>query len=576
MGDQENVRSSCLADFKQISQLGEGAYSSVYKVCRLADKEVYALKKVKLPGLSDKEKQNALNEVRLLASVRHPNVIAYKEAFWDERTKSLCIVTECADGGDLLQQISRHTRKKTHFKEKDIWHYIIGCCQGLKALHDMRVLHRDLKCANVFLSSKEEGNHAKLGDFNVSKVAKHGLCMTQTGTPYYASPEVWRDMPYDTKSDIWSLGCVLYEVASLHPPFRADDMEGLYRTVLKGKYARIPKIYSDDLADVLDCMLQVNPRHRPSVDDLLKMPKIQTHMSSDVLAKFKEPEATPTSDLLRTIKLPKDVGVLAKCLPEPRYTNDRKAIEKQPGKPRKLPRPDLDGNDAVGLQRQPAASRNSPSDDVAGNPAPSSGRGQSLPPLIPGAQANRREDEQAPADVEIESVQGRESNDPRGGANQKPQNPSPYGHGNERAPREGRRQQSREGRRQQSEPRQRHPNPPRMGIAGSDVSSVQGSEARVPPPGRYQRRSPSPAILQQPSQASKATKLPSVPGADAGAQPLQLPPLLHPGQRQQRRAPPSSVAPTSAVPPRRLSKGPTRLPKISRARPADDVQAQQA
>merc|ERR1719399_2061512 len=121
----------------------------------------------------------------------------------------------------------------------------------------MRVLHRDMKCANVFLSSKEEGNHAKLGDFNVSKAAKHGLCMTQTGTPYYASPEVWRDMPYDTKSDIWSLGCVLYEVAGLPPPFRADDMEG--------QYPRIPKMYSQDLAEIIDSMLQVNPRHRPTV-----------------------------------------------------------------------------------------------------------------------------------------------------------------------------------------------------------------------------------------------------------------------------------------------------------------------
>jgi NIMA (never in mitosis gene a)-related kinase len=85
--------SACsLADFKQLSLLGEGAYSAVYKVLRLADREIYALKKVKLPSLSDKEKQNALNEVRLLASIRHENVIAYKEAFFDDKTRCLCIV----------------------------------------------------------------------------------------------------------------------------------------------------------------------------------------------------------------------------------------------------------------------------------------------------------------------------------------------------------------------------------------------------------------------------------------------------------------------------------------------------
>lgn len=84
---------------------------------------------------------------------------------------------------------------------------------GLKALHDLKILHRDLKVvyisiqsANVFLT---KSGTAKLGDLNVSKVSK-GLCSTQTGTPYYASPEVWKDQPYDKKSDIWSLGCVLY------------------------------------------------------------------------------------------------------------------------------------------------------------------------------------------------------------------------------------------------------------------------------------------------------------------------------------------------------------------------------
>lgn len=78
----------------------------------------------------------------------------------------------------------------------------------------------------------------KLGDMNVSKVSK-GMCETQTGTPYYASPEVWKDQPYDKKSDIWSLGCVLYETITLKPPFRAEDMEGLYKKVIRGKRSMI-------------------------------------------------------------------------------------------------------------------------------------------------------------------------------------------------------------------------------------------------------------------------------------------------------------------------------------------------
>ena len=134
-------------------------------------------------------------------------------------------------------------------------------------------MHRDLKSANVFL------NHdytIKLGDMNVSKVAnKQGLNYTQTGTPYYASPEVWRDEPYGFKSDIWSLGCVLYELITLQPPFQAEDMQGLYKKVNKGIYPKIPKHYSKDLSLLIKMMLYVDPNKRPSCEDLLNMPIIQ-------------------------------------------------------------------------------------------------------------------------------------------------------------------------------------------------------------------------------------------------------------------------------------------------------------
>jgi len=118
-----------LTDFKQLALLGEGAYSAVYKVLRLADNEIYALKKVKLPSLSDKEKQNALNEVRLLASVKHPNVVAYKEAFWDDKTRCLCIVQECADG-DFLQQINKCKQERAYLREADICDISVVCARA--------------------------------------------------------------------------------------------------------------------------------------------------------------------------------------------------------------------------------------------------------------------------------------------------------------------------------------------------------------------------------------------------------------------------------------------------------------
>mgnify|MGYP000931620455 FL=1 len=110
--------------------------------------------------------------------------------------------------------------------------------------------------ANVFLF---KSGKVKIGDMNVSKVIKNNLCLTQTGTPYYASPEVWRDIPYNTKSDVWSLGCLIYERAALHPPFLAESMAGLYKKVLKGIYPKITQKYSKNFRNLIRMMLQIDP-----------------------------------------------------------------------------------------------------------------------------------------------------------------------------------------------------------------------------------------------------------------------------------------------------------------------------
>ncbi len=212
------------------------------------------MKKVKMVKLSERERQNAVNEVRILASIKHQNIIGYKEAFFEDSTSSLCIIMEYADGGDMMKLISNHKKRGTHFTEKELWCYFIQILRGMKALHDLKILHRDIKCANIFLS--KDGT-VKLGDLNVSKVAKKGLLHTQTGTPYYASPEVWKDRPYDNRSDIWSLGCVLYEMATLNPPFRAANMNGLYQKVQKGLYDPIPSTYSKDIQLMVKSCLQV-------------------------------------------------------------------------------------------------------------------------------------------------------------------------------------------------------------------------------------------------------------------------------------------------------------------------------
>jgi len=151
--------------------LGSGAYSTVFKVKRINDGEIYALKsklkitkEVNLSGLREKERLNALNEVRILASISHPNIIAYKDSFIYEN--SLCIIMEYADGGDLANLIETKKKAQTLFLEKEIWEIFLQILTGLNALHELKTLHRDLKTANIFIHK----GIVKLGDLNVSKV----------------------------------------------------------------------------------------------------------------------------------------------------------------------------------------------------------------------------------------------------------------------------------------------------------------------------------------------------------------------------------------------------------------------
>ena len=257
--------------FQIISKIGEGAYSTVYMVKRLEDEKIYALKKVKIKDLSKKEKSNALNEIRILASVNSPYIIAYKESFIDDKDQTLCIVMEYADDGDLFEKIRLYKQKNTYFMECDIWKIFIQITKGLYDLHEYNILHRDLKSANVFLF---RNGTAKLGDLNVSKVTSRGVGCTQTGTPYYASPEVWKDKPYNYKSDIWSLGCVFYEIISLVTPFRAGSMAELYKKVMKGEYPPISKSFDPKFQNIIDRILKVKPEERPTTGEILEMSEI--------------------------------------------------------------------------------------------------------------------------------------------------------------------------------------------------------------------------------------------------------------------------------------------------------------
>eukprot|EP00831_Metopus_contortus_P072868 TRINITY_DN66460_c0_g1_i1.p2 TRINITY_DN66460_c0_g1~~TRINITY_DN66460_c0_g1_i1.p2 ORF type:complete len:214 (+),score=30.22 TRINITY_DN66460_c0_g1_i1:229-870(+) len=201
------------------------------------------------------------------------------EAFIDELTESLCIVMECAEEGDLRERIQKHKQDGTRFAEEEIWKILIQVLRGLGSLHELKIIHRDLKSANIFLFS---GLRVKVGDLNVSKVAKQGVSFAQIGSPYYNSPEIWAFQAYDFSTDIWSLGIVLYEMLTLNFPFEAKDNLSLYRQITSGAYPKIKQPYSEELKGIIPKLLQVNPEKRLSCQNLLNLPNIKAKNSDSL------------------------------------------------------------------------------------------------------------------------------------------------------------------------------------------------------------------------------------------------------------------------------------------------------
>ena len=256
-------------DFEFIRTLGKGAFSTVYLVRRKEDHKPYALKSITMEKLKENEQQNSVNEVRILASISHKNVIGYKEAFWNEKNKTLNIVMEYCDDGDLETKIKLTKRNKQRFEESLIWNYSIQILRGLKALHDKKILHRDLKSANIFLT--KENNQCKIGDLNVSKVMKDKFIVinSQIGTPTYSSPEVWKNKPYSYKSDLWSVGCIIYEMCSLRPPFKGKNFDELCNNICNGKIEKISSRYSDKLWNLITMLLEVDANKRVDCEEIL-------------------------------------------------------------------------------------------------------------------------------------------------------------------------------------------------------------------------------------------------------------------------------------------------------------------
>jgi len=323
-------------DFEIIKQLGKGAFSTVSLVRRKQDHKIYALKCVQISKLSVHERQNSLNEVRLLASINHKNIISYKESFYNEKNQTLNIILEYADDGDLQTKIISKKSSNNFFEEKTIWSIFIQMVKGLNELHNKKIIHRDLKSANIFLM---KNGTCKLGDLNVSKVVENELLRTQTGTPFFASPEIWEDKPYSFKSDIWSIGCILYQMAALKMPFQGKSIKEVYRNLKNVNIPPLPENYSDDLMIMIKKLLKLDPEERPSTIEILDDEIIKNKMkimfqndndlidiSMDVnnFQKFKNKKAN--NGLIKSIRIHDDKN-LNYILPKKNYDESDNLID---------------------------------------------------------------------------------------------------------------------------------------------------------------------------------------------------------------------------------------------------------
>lgn len=256
-----------------VEMLGKGSFGAAWLVARKSDRLLLAAKEVRLDGLSQEDCEAAVHEIRVLANLHHPNIIQYAEHFQEQGT--LFIIMEYADGGDLYKLIQ--SRHGVLFTEEEILHYFSQICLALNYLHEKNVLHRDLKSQNVFLS-KDHG--VKLGDFGISATLGNSQELRQTvcGTPYYFSPEMCLNQPYNHKSDVWALGCILYELATLRNAFDAKNMYSLARKILRGVYPPISPSYSPHLSHLIRLMLQLHPEKRPTAREILSFPFIQNSL----------------------------------------------------------------------------------------------------------------------------------------------------------------------------------------------------------------------------------------------------------------------------------------------------------
>ncbi|XP_049557689.1 serine/threonine-protein kinase Nek8 isoform X3 [Orcinus orca] len=280
--------------YERIRVVGRGAFGIVHLCLRKADQKLVIIKQIPVEQMTKEERQAAQNECQVLKLLNHPNVIEYYENFLED--KALMIAMEYAPGGTLAEFIQK--RCNSLLEEETILHFFVQILLALHHVHTHLILHRDLKTQNILLDKHRMV--VKIGDFGISKIlSSKSKAYTVVGTPCYISPELCEGKPYNQKSDIWALGCVLYELASLKRAFEAANLPALVLKIMSGTFAPISDRYSPELRQLVLSLLSLEPAQRPPLSHIMAQPlcirallNLHTDLGSVRMRRAEKPLAT--------------------------------------------------------------------------------------------------------------------------------------------------------------------------------------------------------------------------------------------------------------------------------------------
>ena len=270
-------------EYELVREIGRGSYGCVYVARNRQTGKTYAVKKISVVSTSHYERNCIVNDLRVLSAHTCPFIVAFKTAYYAD--DHVHIVTEYASNGDLAGLLRETKNAEARLSVDRVWNVFLQLCIAVTYLHNIHVIHRDLKPANVFLGADHS---VKLGDVGVAKIMRSYMMygQTQVGTPLYMSPEILKRERYDAKTDVWSMGCILYETMALAPAFVAHNLNGLRHQVASGKVnmESCEQNYPKLLCSLVPLMLSVNPRTRCPAASLLRREEVKREVERRMLS----------------------------------------------------------------------------------------------------------------------------------------------------------------------------------------------------------------------------------------------------------------------------------------------------